>query len=844
MREWKTDLMLLVALLSLPAIRPVRAAAQGSVASAESGGTILSLAGPWRWAFAWRTPVFTADNPKFDAMPVDQRSFTHRPKIQYLQTPPPPADWMKPSFTPTDWPRDMDVLAEGDDTFQLGLLAARALFRVADPADAKGLRLELAFRGGAVVYVNGTELGRAGMPEGAVAPMSPATPYGDDVWVDAMGEFLKEKDAGELAAKRTRKLTAEIPARLLTKGVNVLAIELHRGDYHPTAANWFRPNRNMTFAWVPIGLLDARLTADAAVEANTGVPGPLRVYNMNVHDRLDAASRLDGLEGLDPVRIVAPRNGIGAGAVVLAAGQDISGVKVSTAELKGANGSIAAANVHIRFAVPGVIDTLRRKPALDGLLDAPLETVKAAPAALVPVWMTVDVPAGAEAGQYRGELTVSANGLPAVKVPVELTVPNWKAPSPRDFRTVVNLYQSPTTLAMKYEVPMWSETHWKLMDRAFALLGQVGCDMVNIPVVEQTQFGNDEGFVRWIRAEGGGFRHDYSILDRYLELVARHLGTPRFVALQVWHAGGWGARKPDHQNTVTVIDPATGKRVESLQVPPFGTGESKAFWTPVLHTLRDKLAARGMGKGLCIGILGDGVPDDGSCAMFNEILPNVGWTMGCHKNTFVREPIPMRGGGAIVCQEFCYGLEVKPFEDRFPTIWDMPGPGIAYIRKDFDHIPPVRMRLTAERGLYCNTPGIARFCLDFWRLPNGRARPSNIFNRYPHSSCAQREPTTCMMAHPGPDGPVSTVRLELFREGLQEAEAAIVIAEAARIKADAIGEDLTRRCDEVLRERVKLARLTHESYDVEAWDASAIHDASLRLFQAAGEVSDILGKGR
>jgi hypothetical protein len=97
---------------------------------------------------------------------------------------------------------------------------------------------------------------------------------------------------------------------------------------------------------------------------------------------------------------------------------------------------------------------------------------------------------------------------------------------------------------------------------------------------------------------------------------------------------------------------------------------------------------------------------------------------------------------------------------------------------------------------------------------------------------------------PGPDGPVSTGRFEVFREGLQEAVARslieTVLADAtARARLDAA---LARRCADVLKQRDDVfgilqvgGRVCGEGwtwFGVSGWDDRA-HD----LFDCAGKVS-------
>ena len=173
----------------------------------------------------------------------------------------------------------------------------------------------------------------------------------------------------------------------------------------------------------------------------------------------------------------------------------------------------------------------------------------------------------------------------------------------------------------------------------------------------------------------------------------------------------------------------------------------------------------------------------------------------------------MRGGSRVVLWEFVYGLGIADPAKRLPEIWKHPRrPGVAFIRCDFDDLPPMGFRTSAERALYCRTRGLGRLCLDYFLLGQGRKRHQTIFNRFPHSSVAQRQPTIYHLAAAGPNGPLPTVRFELLREGLQEAEAVIAVAQAQADHADRLGEDLARRCRGVFAERINVARTLHGVY--------------------------------
>ena len=73
--------------------------------------------------------------------------------------------------------------------------------------------------------------------------------------------------------------------------------------------------------------------------------------------------------------------------------------------------------------------------------------------AVVPVWVTVKVPAETAAGEYNGELALNLPDGKKTKVPVALTVCPWQVPDPTAYRLFVEIVQSPESVAARYRCP-------------------------------------------------------------------------------------------------------------------------------------------------------------------------------------------------------------------------------------------------------------------------------------------------------------------------------------------------------------------------------------------------------
>ena len=820
-----------------------RAAAAGDAAAGRTT-TVLNEGSFWRYHVTLRKPTVSAGAGRAGAggesipvvLPV-QVPYRSYPGIEHMETPAPPADWTRRDFDDADWPRARAASRWADSIavaafppavrYSVAVLCMRGKFAVRDPSAVEALTLSLRYRGGVVVYLNGREVARKDVPAGPPDANTPAAPYGEKAFVDADGEPIPgpyhagkrikagEKGLARRIARRDRALgPLTVPRGILRSGVNVLAVELHRSGYHPSAMRWFRrPHVGKQCAWTPIGLTQVRLGASGTGAAlNVARPRGLHVWNEAVSDRVTALDHGDPGQSLRPISIAAARNGAFSARVVVGSREAIRDLRARASDLESAGGRIGASRVQVRFArLDG--RSYQHPDWFDGLEDRPPAEVPVhkTGGAVQPVWITVHVARDVPAGEYRGRLTLSARGAVPVTVPVHVSVADWALPDPRDFRTYVGVYQSPATLALQYNVPEWSERHWKLMARSFELLGRLGNKIVVIPLSNRTQFGNDEGMVTWLRKPDGSFEYDLSVLGRYLGLVREHLGAVDFVAIQVWHSRGWQTLAADQQNTVTVIDRRSGRR-ERMQVPRFGTEQSKRFWKPVLDAVRKRLAAAGLARAMCLGIFSDGTAPPEVLRAFDEIVPGgAKWQRGCHSVTRKAEAYPLKGGGRVVCHEFCYGLDFGDPAEKLPPIWDQRRrPGVAFIRHNFDdRLSLLKYRTMPERALYCGCRGIGRICLDYWdvlRVDEHKRR--NLYNRWPHSSCAQREPNLFRLAWPSPDGAAPTVRYVQFREGIQDAEALIAVAEALAKHADRLGPDLAAECRQVLVDRINFCRRT------------------------------------
>jgi len=575
-----------------------------------------------------------------------------------------PEAWTGMEFDDHVWTRGPATLAP--KTALVKRLCVRGKFGVTNAGAVKDLKLNVTYRGGLIVHVNGKEATRENVDVGAAIA----------------------KGAGE----EERKMEWTVPTGMLRKGMNVIALEVVRGAY-PETAELEKELDKGAFTTRTCEVVQVRLTAESGegLIPNVGRPEGFRVWNADMLETDLDLNWGDPNEPLKPVVIEGARNGKFSGKVLVGSTQPIKGLKATAGELRGEGGVIPGGNVEVRYGIAwgeqalsegseGVSPYPSWPMLLSGLSEQapgnvavatynPIKTyrgtfwanskatgnywqpkgqkfmfsggpqggyreymrldgeLKPVGGAGVPVWLTVNVPENATAGTYKGKVKIEAAGEKAVDVELAVHVADWRVPNTKDYRTTVDMIECPDTLALEYDVPLWSEKHWEMIGKAFKLIGETGSRSVYVPLIAHTNLGNEESMVRWIRKADGTYDYDFSTLEKYLDVAAKNMGTPKMVVLVVWdlymmpdltadqldrqkakgnrdfrtaEMAGNVIRKRGYIGKgpmVTVVDQATGKR-ENVFLPLMTEVEtSKTLWQPVFDGVRERLKARGAPPG-------------------------------------------------------------------------------------------------------------------------------------------------------------------------------------------------------------------------------------------------------
>jgi hypothetical protein len=496
-----------------------------------------------------------------------------------------------------------------------------------------------------------------------------------------------------------------------------------------------------------------------------------------------------------------PRGGVGSGQTVLSDPAGLRGVAASLTELKGPGGAILpAGGVQIRYAVQHA-----GLHYCDALMEEPPEG-----ATTLPVWLVIEARRDQAPGWYQATLDLAANAR-RFRVPVQVLVTGLALPEAKNFSGSVGMTHSPETVAKHYHVEPWSEEHLRKMEKTLALMGQVGNDVVHVPVLASNVGGrgksgvqfNWQPMVRWTETPQG-LKPDFSILEKYLDVYLKHCAPPKAVSFYIWGASSAGEiadayegrRIPSRENvefsppTVLVYDPRTGTTSER-EVPAIGDRGSEQFWKPFLDGARAVITRRGWSERVVVlGLGGDIRPGQETADLVKRWAPYARWDFLSH---FSGDPGPeggrmiATGGMEVGMKEWpcsTASLKLSQFEERVQDPYDfLELPTDRWLHQEYS--PPLIFRTMGA-----NWGCIGRIGLDFWDAGKVRDAPKST------SFFSHVESLTV----PGPDGPVPTVRFQMLREGLQDAEvktaivrAYLKLPEADREPYRALLEELPRR---------------------------------------------------
>lgn len=236
-----------------------------------------------------------------------------------------------------------------------------------------------------------------------------------------------------------------------------------------------------------------------------------------------------------------------------------------------------------------------RNPDVVGDALADTSTVDVPAYAAQPFWFTFAVPATTPAGSYQGRITLTAKGTQSIEYPLTIEVAEPVLPDSKDYKFFLDVWMQPETIAHYARVTPWSEEHWRLLGPYFRDLASRGQKVINTTIVDNPwhhQWGRGQtrsqtylpyqSMVGW-SWDGTAFRFDFMRFDRYVE-AARQAGLGPTI-------GAFSMLAFQTDEHITYLDRRTGKTVtEEVQL---GGPRWRQAWTAFLTDFQRHLRVKG-----------------------------------------------------------------------------------------------------------------------------------------------------------------------------------------------------------------------------------------------------------
>lgn len=469
-------------------------------------------------------------------------------------------------------------------------------------------------------------------------------------------------------------------------------------------------------------------------------------------------------------------------AQIVATGDEEGALLVSASPLSGPPGR--RPSVQIRFAgyVPVSRGTghtpdhllVARPPAEipDPLLEDTSIMLK--PGRAQSVWVTVRVPEDCQPGEYRGSIVLTAPDS-EVEVPLRVRVREVAVPAERSL--YITNWFSVENIASAAGVQPWSEGHWKLLEAWARLMADYRQNVVITPLMSLIVAHEDAD---------GRLRFDFSRLDRWIRVFdeAGALGL-----IEGGHLGGrseWEAPDFDAARPVTVLPDGSLKRWEPVKVT---SAAQREFLSQFLPALRDHLRQIGWLDRYVQHLVDE--PITVNAESYNRLA------------AMVREFAPeFRIIDATMCREVAGSVDIwVPQPQEIAAHWDFfqerkskgeqvwfytcLSPTSGYMNRMVDyHLLPVR--LLHWQNFRYDLPGYLHWGLNHWREdPFRNLEPLLSGETY-------LPPGDTHIVYPGKYGPLSSIRLEAMRDGIEDYELLRLLALKDRKAADRICASVVR----------------------------------------------------
>ncbi|MDR0422632.1 MAG: DUF4091 domain-containing protein [Proteiniphilum sp.] len=363
-----------------------------------------------------------------------------------------------------------------------------------------------------------------------------------------------------------------------------------------------------------------------------------------------------------------------------------------------------------------------------------------------PVWLTFNIPADADAGNYRGKLKIRAGNRTSQELEIDLEVINRILPPPSEWQYHLDLWQHPSAVARIHGLELWSDAHFEKMRPLMKMLADAGQKVITA-TLNKDPWNNQcydayADMIVWTRNKDQSWSYDYTVFDKWVRFMT-DLGIDRMIncySLLTWN------------NQLHYNDEAQGRQI--TVEPEARSEEYKELWSHFLQDFTRHLRENGWLEKTNIA-MDERSPDDMQAALsvLHDCAPELGISLADNHKSYRQYPwikdICVGAGNQVTKEEIAArrerGLITTYYvccSDKFPNT--------------FTFSPPAEAVYAAWHAVACDFDGFLRWAYNSWvenPLTDSRFRTwpaGDTYIVYPEAR--------------------SSIRFERLTEGIQDAE--------------------------------------------------------------------------
>lgn len=475
--------------------------------------------------------------------------------------------------------------------------------------------------------------------------------------------------------------------------------------------------------------------------------------------------------------------------IVLWSDSNVSGLNYSVSDLTKNGDVIASSNISLRFGkyIKGDLEARScsgypNHPVEVEIADAlsKVEITSLTSNDPIKIWISINIPSSAVAGQYSGTVTING-GISPLVFDINLVVVDYTLPDVANWNFHLDLWQFPVNILNHYNtanpsniIAIWSDEHFALFEPAYKLLADAGQKAITTYVKDGAL--GAESMIKWTKRTNGTWEYDFTVFDKYVSTLMSWGITKQ---IDCFSPVGW------NETIIPYWDETTGTMINLSA--PLGSTTYNTRWDHFLTAFKTYLDNKGWFEKTVLYL------DEVSEAKLNSVVSvvhgnNPNWKLGIAyshglSNASKANFYDLSGILEDASNDGISGNKISTFY----TSCTQTKPN-NYVTPENS---PAEMAWMGWHAFKEGYDGYLRWAFDYWRL-------SDPFDARDGAHTAGDFSMIYRASNNVPSEVLSSMRLEMLRDGIQDYEKLKILQTSLESSTDPYDQEILNELNNII----------------------------------------------